>query len=158
MLIGNNEIFSAPVRSIKAKVELSIGDSTPAIFTGADALKEITIERVGENKFFGFGIGQKANIKLIDRERALNFTTDHKAVIYFDGVKVAPTMYVSEVHRDENTNELSITLYDKLYDTFNHTIGEITQPYSIFIDGYLMAIADVLGTNCEMPIIPELSL
>jgi len=58
-------------------------------------------------------------VHIIDRFREINITTANSLVVkYFhDGsvIQVNPTFYVSEVHRDENTNELSVTAYDCLH-------------------------------------------
>jgi hypothetical protein len=119
-------------------------DST---FNYTDALKSINIERVGESKFFGFGICQKANIHLIDKDRLLDITTANGFKVYFDDVCNYPNFYVTEVHRDENTNELSITAYDKIYAAATHTVAELglVTPYTI--SGVANACAALLGLN-----------
>ena len=46
-------------------------------FTYKDALKGFKIERVGENKFFGFGICQKLSMNIVDRNREIEiYKTD----------------------------------------------------------------------------------
>ena len=157
MINGNIEKFSTPVRKITGKVELSLDGSTPITYTHEDALKEISVERVGESKFFGFGVGQKANIKIIDRERACAPTTEHYAVIYFDDVRPLPNMYVSEVHRDEKTNQVSITLYDRLYDAAAHTVSELNLT-SYTIGEFVSACATLLGLGISLPALPEFDL
>lgn len=116
------KIDNSPVRSVKGKVELYDSSTKLATFTYRDRLKSFTVERYGEDsKFFGFGICQKINIKLIDKDRELDITTDNffRAYLTTEGedkyCSPFPIFYVSEVHRDENTNELSITAYDALY-------------------------------------------
>ena len=116
----NATIDNSPVRQVKGKVELYEGSTLLNTFTYRDKLISFTVERVGEdNKFFGFGICQKINIKLIDTDRELDITTAHHFKAYLttgeDYINPYPRFYVSEVHRDENTNELSITAYDVLY-------------------------------------------
>ena len=71
-------MLSSSVRTIGARVQLyKNGNSTHlATYYHTDRLKSLTIERVGEeNKFFGFGMCQKCNVKLIDVNREKNFTT-----------------------------------------------------------------------------------
>jgi hypothetical protein len=119
MIQGN--INNSPVRQVKGKVELYEGSTLLNTFTYRDRLISFTVERVGEeSKFFGFGICQKLNVKLIDKDRELNITTANSFNAYLttDDTYYTPfpTFYVSEVHRDENTNELSITAYDLLYN------------------------------------------
>jgi hypothetical protein len=129
-------IINSPVRKIDAAVTLN-GSSASTVFRNTDRLKSFSIERVGEAKFFGFGICQKANIKLLDKDRELTFTTDDVLEIsYSVGSQtdlIHPKFTVSEVHRDENTNELSITAYDKIYKTATDTVDEldITAPYTL---------------------------
>ena len=134
---------NTPVRSIKAKVELYEGSTLVRVFNYNGDLISVKIERVGdESKFFGFGICQKANIHLRDKDRAYNITTAHSLKIYFsedygDYVCNFPVFYVSEVHRDENTNELSITAYDALYGAATtHTVGELSYT-NIRIRGFI---------------------
>lgn len=118
MIQGN--INNSPVRQVKGKVELFEGSTLLNTFTYRDRLISFTVERVGEeSKFFGFGICQKLNVKLVDKDRELEITTNHSFKAYLttgeDYVRPFPIFYVTEVHRDENTNELSITAYDLLY-------------------------------------------
>lgn len=122
-------IINSPVRQIKARVELynnagieADGSTLEKVFTHDGALINFTVDRVGdESKFFGFGVFQKINLHLIDINRELNITTTHYLrVVYEIGEEEIipyPFFKVSEVHRDENTNELSITGYDLLNDT-----------------------------------------
>ena len=116
----NGNINNSPVRQVKGKVELFEGSTLLNTFTYRDRLKSFTVERVGESsKFFGFGICQKLNVKLIDKDRELEISTAHTFRAYLttgeEYYTPFPTFYVTEVHRDENTNELSITAYDALY-------------------------------------------
>lgn len=130
-MIANESIsaaFDSPVRSIEAKVELYNGSTLVDTYTESDRIVEVTIERVGEDsKFFGFGVCQKANIKLIDVDKELDITTANSMKVYFDGLDAFPYFYVTEVNRDENTNQLSITAYDKIECAAIHTVSEL--PY-----------------------------
>ena len=147
--------LKSPVRSIEAKVEV-FDTSTNAFlntYSGDDILKAITVERLGEKKFFGFGVCQKANIKLLDIHRALNITTDNAFKIYFDDIDNLPDFYTTEVHRDENTNELSITAYDALYEPgFTFADLELVAPYSV--EDVAAAIAARMGLNLALINIP----
>lgn len=136
-----NDIFlnmiNAPVRMFRGRVELYEGSTLTLLCGCHDRLKEFTVERIGEGKFFGYGICQKINVKLRDAEREVNITTAHSLEVEFgidtNYIYPFPRFHVSEVHRDENTNELSITAYDALYRAANHTVAELglTAPYSI---------------------------
>lgn len=141
-------LFNSPVRSITAKVELYNGSTLAATYSYKDALKSFSIERVGEeNKFFGFGVCQKLHVKLRDIERVISVTTAHSIKVYFNNVITTPTFYVTESHRDENTNELSITAYDAIYAASKHTFSELvlTAPYTI--GDVAVACRKLLGLN-----------
>lgn len=122
---------NSPVRRMYVKVELFNGSTLTHTFTKTDRLINFSVERIGEDsKFFGFGICQRLNIHLIDMDRELDITTANSMKVYFgtgDGNYVCPypTFYVSRVNRDENTNELSVTAYDRLYDAATPTVKEI---------------------------------
>ena len=133
----------ASVRVVKAKAELYNSAGTLlATYTQDDRVKNIDIQRVGaEGKFFGFGISHKASIKLIDVSRELKITTDNYFKVYM-GVQTSstkveyheyPKLFVTEVNRDENTNELSITAYDLLHKATQHTVSELNMaaPYTL---------------------------
>lgn len=156
-----NDIHSAminnPVRQLKGKAELFDGSALINSFLYTDALKSFDIERVGEAKFFGYGICQKANIKLIDVNRELDITTANSFKLYVgaddDYISPFPTFYVTEVNRDENTGQLSITTYDALNKAAAHTTSEVVLParvdeenptgYTIYT--YALACANLLG-------------
>lgn len=145
------EAINSPVRKIGARVELFEGSTLIQIFQYTDVLKSFTVERIGEDsKFFGFGVCQKLNVKLIDKERKLNITTAHTLEVEFgvgcEFMYPYPAFYVSEVHRDENTNELSITAYDRLYAASAHTISELSLPSGGYsIKGFAANCAAFLG-------------
>jgi hypothetical protein len=124
-------LINSPVRQIYARVELysTEEDSLTLVDVfGADgALINFTVERVGdESKFFGFGVYQKINVKIIDRFRALTINTSNQLKVVYtvngEDITPYPLFKVSEVHRDEKTNELSITAYDRLDKTKSDSI------------------------------------
>lgn len=130
--------LTSPLRTIKGKVELlGASDSTPA-FTSEDALKSFVIERVGEHgKTFGFGICQKLELHLLDNDRAieLNKGMELKAFLSDGGeyINNFPVFVIDDPQRDEKTNELTITAYDRLNAATAHTVSELalTAPYTI---------------------------
>ena len=141
-------LIDSPVRQIAARVELYNGSALADTFTHDGELKELTIERVAESgKFYGFGVCQKLNVKLRDMERSISITTDHSLKVKFNGVQTTPTFYVTETHRDENTNELSITAYDGIYKAGAHTFEEIglAAPYNA--TQLITSIRSFLGFN-----------
>lgn len=152
--------INSPVRSIFARVELYNSSSTlAATYNYNDALISYSIERVGdETKFFGYGICQKINVKLRDVERSISITTDNYLKTSITSIENSaenyvypyPIFYVSEVHRNENNNELSITAYDSLYKAAKHTVSELnlTAPYTI--EEFATACATLLGLSLSI--------
>ena len=152
--------INSPVRSIFARVELYNSSSTlAATYNYNDALISYSIERVGdETKFFGYGICQKINVKLRDVERSISITTDNYLKTSITSIENSaenyvypyPIFYVSEVHRNENNNELSITAYDSLYKAAKHTVSELnlTAPYTI--KEFAAACATLLGLSLSI--------
>lgn len=147
-----NDCINSPVRQVKGRVELYNGSTLQNIFKANGALKSFTIERVGESKFFGFGICQKLNVKLRDVNREINITTDNTLEAVFgagsDYVYAFPIFYVSECHRDENTNELSITAYDALGKATKYNVSDLdlSAPYTI------RDVANACARQLELPI------
>lgn len=139
--------LTSPKRQIKVMVSLYSGDTLTANFTEKNAVKEVVIERVGEeNKFFGFGICQKAIIKLRDKEREINPKVNDYLIIQFATTEISflsifPKFYIQEVKRDENTNDLTITAYDAIYSTAGIKLSQVdinNTSYSIYdLAGYV---------------------
>lgn len=150
----NNSVIMAelnsPVRRIQGEVELYEGSTLVATYKHTDYLKSFTVERVGEGNFFGYGYCQKANVKLLDVNREKNITTDNSFVLKLGAngsmATVFPPFYVSQTRRDEITNELSVTMYDKLYPASNHIVKELGLDES-YPEGYtLMQLAQEIAS------------
>lgn len=152
--------IDASVRRIKAKAELYNGDALVTTYTQNDAIKSIDIQRVGEDsKFFGVGITHRINIKLRDVPREINVTTANHfkislgAVLSTGAIEYAafPKAFVTEVNRDENTNELSITAYDALKDTKELIVNdlELLAPYTI--RDAVNAVGAKIGVSVSIP-------
>lgn len=144
-----NTILNAPYRALAGRVEFYNG-STLALMCGChDRLVSFTVERLGGNKFFGFGVCNKINVKLLDRERALNITTANTIEVVFgagsDFIYPFSKFYVTEVHRNENDNTLSITAYDSLYEASKHKVNELVLPTEYTIRSFVEACASLLG-------------
>lgn len=143
------EMINNPARTIRARVELLEGSTLLNTFKYDDKLISFEVERIGENKFFGFGVSHKVNVKLIDAKRELDISTAQSFDIAFGIDKdycypFAP-FKITEVRRDENTNELSITAYDALLAASQHAVSEllIQPPYTIY--NVAEACATLLG-------------
>ena len=132
-----HDIISATVRTTQARIAIYEDSTMIATYSWKTNLKSFTIERVGAGKFFGFGICQKINVKLRDLNREIGITTKNtiKLSFYIEKrlVYPFPDFKVTEVHRDENTDELSITGYDALYFATDFTVTNLglTPPYTI---------------------------
>ena len=129
-LTNHLTMLNSPVRRIQAGVELYEGSTLVDTYKYTDSLINFKVERVGQGKFFGYGFVHKTNIHLIDVNREKEITTANHFRINF-GVNdeyenIFPNFYVSEVHRDEKTNEMSITAYDRLRLAEQHTVNELT--------------------------------
>lgn len=164
------DLIDSPVRHIRADANLYKNEDliTPiGSFDDNGAMKEFTVERIGDDgKFFGFGICQKLNLKLVDMQRKIDVNTAHSIKIamgdtnYGDRIFCFPAFKVSEVRRDEKTNELSITAYDKLYEASKHYTSELgvgdaqlfaNLPTAYTISDFVIAIADFLGVDYSIP-------
>lgn len=151
-----NEILS-PSRKIRGRVAFyKDATDTESFFTYEDALQSIEVSRAGEeSKFFGFGICQKATIKLRDNERQININKGDAFLPSFGadiGTRVAYSasayarMYVDEVKRDENSNVITITVSDKLYtDAFKYTYNDLAMEVPYSIQDVAVACATKLG-------------
>ena len=146
--------YTDKVRRVKAKALHYNNGALANTFTENNKIKSIEIERIGENsKFFGFGVSHRLNIKLIDVNRELNFTTnDYFSVsIGLEEYTNFPDMYITEVNRNENTNELSITAYDLLDKSKKHTFSELTLTLPYTIADVVNAVATLLGISANIP-------
>lgn len=128
--------FSSPARRIGVLVYIKDKDTDKTVYLwDSDNISEYTIERIGlEDRFYGYGITQKINLKVIDAYRELTPSTQHYIqlfITYFDNLgkeyvlRISPSLYITEVRRDEITNDLSITAYDKIYQMTKYTVDEI---------------------------------
>lgn len=156
MITGDFSSFNSPVRTINAKLELYENGAIADVYNKYYALKEFTIERIGESKFFGFGICQRLNVHLVDKDRNIYITTIDSFRPYLSAsdtyANCFPEFYVTEVHRDENTNELSITAYDAIYKANQYTVadlGAVATPYTI--GEFAERCAELLGVGLALP-------
>lgn len=127
-----NTLVSAPVRNIKAKVELSNGST----FAATDKLVSFKIERVCEDgKFFGFGICQHAEVEILDTNREVDYiTTEHSfTTCYEDDIYTNPVFYITQTRRDENTNGLKFYGYDLLHAASTQYTADLglVAPYTL---------------------------
>ena len=152
------EKINAPKRSFQVSLYLYINDTLTYLFQD-NKIVDIEIQRAGElSKFFGFGVSHKTTIKLLDKERKLNINKGDyfRLEIGLDkstGVeyKQFPLMYVSEITRDEKTNQLTIITYDILEKFKKHTFSELTLTKPYTIADVVNAVATFLGISATIP-------
>lgn len=143
----------SPLREIKAKIDLFDGTTKKTTFTGSDKIKKFQIERAGdEGKFFGFGVSQKLELELLDKNRELNIVKGN----IFDVYLTADTTYtkilsceVDSIKRDEKTNGLTITAYDTLYRASGHQVKDLTLTTPYTIKDFCEACGAKLGVSVK---------
>lgn len=160
-MIVNDAISSyikSPLRQIGAKVELlSSAGVLLHTFYDTDRVKSYSVERLGdEAKFFGFGVAQKLNLKLLDVSRELDIPSKSMVKVSFsiyggEYFKLLPTFYITEINRDETTNELSITAYDDLAAAGGYTFADLGLFYPLTLKDVARACADKLGLDLFIP-------
>lgn len=147
---------TSSVRHFEVRAELYGSDSALlSTYKSCDDIISIKIERLGDaERFFGYGVFQKLNIHLKDKNREKSFSTDQYFQIYFDTkttestFSAFPKFYITETHRNENTNELSITAYDVLYKAKRLTVADMPEwQDKTTIEGYIMGGANCLGNT-----------
>ena len=131
------DMINATTRRFSGRVDVYNGTTLAVSCNATDKLKDFKVERVGENKFFGYGISQKLTTHFIDIKRELNITKNQILKVWYgvngEFLNPYPNFFVDEISRDENTNELTITAYDAIGKAANHTVSEIalTPPYNL---------------------------
>lgn len=156
----------APVRRFRAKVDIKDNSTnTTHNYTEQDRVKTVEIQRVGDNsKFYGYGICQRINIKLVDLEDSLKYLNTSCCVDVDMGIVLPdgtteyvdyPTFYITETNRSEEDGEVSITGYDMLDKATLHTVSEldIDAPYTI--EMFIVACGDLLGVGVTFDNFPQ---
>lgn len=153
------EMINSPARQIGARVELFEGSHSLAIYTYNDALKEFSIERMGEDgKFFGFGVCQKLKVTLVDHTRAINITKNQYLEVEFgvgcEYLYPFPLFRVEDVSRNENTNDITVVAYDPIYDSSELSVADISfKRYTI--RDFATACAALMGLPVDIDSMDE---
>ena len=158
MITGNlNEILS-PLRTIVASVDIKHNGTEWDSLASNDRVQSIEIDRVGENKFFGFGICQKAIVKVIDKEKAfIGLNNDYSLEIAFNGANSLPLFYVENASREENKDIVTITAFDAIKQASAHTVRELERT-TYTIGELAAACAQCLGLTVALPALDAFSL
>lgn len=156
MITANTNIvnmINSPVRKIAARVELYEGSTLVDTFTYDGKLMSLTIERISEGgKFFGFGICQHVEVKILDVEREVDYITKSHSIKIAYGVNndytyPHPTFYITQSRRDENTNELTIYGYDLIYPAATHYTSELIYDIPYTLLDFAEACGNLLNAN-----------
>lgn len=157
-MITSNIPNLSSMSMVRAKVDFFNGSTLVQTCTCGDFLEDFEITREGDtSKFFGFGICHKLNVNLIDLYRALQVTKENTVEIGLgDGTiwdAPYPTFYIAELKRDEKTNTITATAYDKLYWAGEYLFKDLNlaPPYTIIDVAEAVAIKLGLGTKFDMP-------
>ena len=151
--------INSPVRHIRGKVEAYRASTLLETYNYDDNLIEFTWERIPEEgKFFGYGVASKLNVKVRDKDRALQVKAGDALRIFLDSEEgdsyafnTRQYFYVSQVRRDEETNTLTLYAYDKLKEAGEHYISEIDYSNLTTYGAFINAICAVLGVDGQIP-------
>lgn len=125
-------------RTINAKVEFYTGSTLATTYYNTGKLISISVERsCDQGKYFGFGICQKATVKILDLDREIDLSNYDSLKIYFATTSnygsYFPAFVITDIKRDENTNNLTVESYDLIYNSSKSQVSELglTAPYTI---------------------------
>jgi hypothetical protein len=154
---GFKRAMVAPVRKFEAVADFRLNEDNPSEvkrFTHEDKIKNLEIQRVGDNsKFFGYGICHRLNIHLVDLEDAIT-PLPNSAIKVDLGIWLEdgstefityPTFYLSEKHREEEEGEISLTAYDKLDEATTISIDKLVLEPPYTINDFITICANYLG-------------
>lgn len=127
--------YTTPLREIDAKIYL-YEDGTKKKTFYKEAFNEIKITREGGNKFFGFGISQKAEIKM--KKPSTEIYIGDTLKIYFDDLTIFPMFEITEIKTDATSDVITITAYDYLHRASTMLSDALTRqaPYSVSLLAY----------------------
>lgn len=149
-------------RHLVGRIDNYKGNDFYSSYLPTDNLIKFNIDKAGENKLFGYGVCQKLTFEIQDRDKLISYIKDDNFTVYAgipteDAVLFTPKFYFLEAKRDEKTNNLTVTAYDKLYEANNHTMIEFTLQPPYTLRQFTVALANQLGLNGVTYIPQELS-
>lgn len=144
--------LQSPVQKINSRVELYSGSTLVTVCNCHDTLRDFSITRAGsENKYFGFGICQKAQIHLIDLDRAIAIDKSNTVKVAFGAqeefIYTVPTFHIDDIKRDEVSNDITLVTYDVLYGAANHQVSELNLKAPYTVEDVARACAAFLGVG-----------
>lgn len=165
MIVNANHaaMLISPARSIQGRVELYNGSTLLRTFNYNDNLTSFKVDKQGAKKFFGYGITQSLEMKLVDKERAITIEKGNTLKCYY-GVNGSfttgslPGFMVNEVVRDENTNGLTVKANDIIFSLKNYTWSDLKLNNSYSLYDVAIAVATLLGLRFASVNIPDKDL
>ena len=147
-----------PSRQITGRVWLYNTSNSSTTYTSTE-LVNISIERsCDQGKFFGFGVCQKATIQILDPDRTIDLSNQSYFIPRFSAntnnafyTSQIPYFYITESKRDENTNVVSFTGYDKIYNTSMNQVNELTLTTPYTIADVATSVSAFLGLSLSYP-------
>lgn len=143
--------------NVKAKVDFYNGSTLAQTCYCADFLEDFELTREGDNsKFFGFGVCHRLDFNLVDLHRTLNVAKNHTVELGLGNGTIwdapCPTFYITELKRDEKTNTITATAYDRLYWAGEYLYKDLklSAPYTIW--EVVAKIAEKLGVAVNIPV------
>ena len=154
--------LNSPVRIINGKVEHYKNSTLQATFTRNTALQKIEVQRVAENsRFFGMIICHRLNVKLRDVNREIDINSGEQLKVYLgvgDQFVHYPTFTITEINRNENTNQLSITAYDFIDALKEHRVSELNLTIPYTVGEFMTAIANFANTTYRIVNVDDMYL
>ena len=155
-MINSNIPNLDSMSTVKAKVDFYNGSTLAQTCYCIDHLEDFELTREGDNsKFFGFGICHKLSFNLVDLYRNLNVAKDYTVELGLgDGTiwdAPYPTFYITELKRDEKTNTITATSYDKLYWAGEYLFADLGLEAPYTIRQVAQAVATKLGITLNIP-------
>lgn len=145
------EMLNSPLRTICGRVELYEGSTLLQTFARDTNLKSFEIERAGDaSKFFGYGICQKLKVEILDRNREFTLLKGQRLEVAVgvgcDYIYPFPVFFIDEIQRDENSNMITVTAYDALYEASKHIVSELSVFGAAYtITSFLASCSALLG-------------
>lgn len=149
-MINTNIPTSTSISAINAKVDIQT-ESALVTCTCGDYLQDFALHREGDtSKFFGFGVTHRVDANFIDVDRTLVQLQkgDELNISIGDGAywdNPYPHMYVTELARNERTNNITCVAYDSLFKANAITVSELNITYPAFVSDIVRACASLLG-------------
>jgi len=155
-MINSNIPNLDSMSTVKAKVDFYNGSTLAQTCYCIDHLEDFELTREGDNsKFFGFGICHRLDFNLVDLDRNLDVAKEYTVELGLgDGTTwdaPYPTFYITELKRNEKTNTITATSYDKLYWAGEYLFSdlELEPPYTTW--QVAQKIATKLGLTLNIP-------